>query len=439
MIIRIVSFLLVLSLSSQAQQLTLQECIKLALENNLDVKNSELDLESTQHRIKEANSGLLPTIDLNGSYQYYFEVPAMIIPASTFGGPAGEYSAATLSVPQTTSANVQLSQTLYNHQVLIGLKAAKSARNASMIQFSKTKEDITYNVSATYYNIQVLRENLGLIESNITNLEKTVKTNEVLKNNDIVSGSTYKRLLINLENLKNEHENQKLSLDKNLNLLNYIINHTPGHTIDVVPFDYTTTLTGAVAGDVNHRLDVQLQKENIQLALLDKKSIIAGYYPSLNANLFYGYTGYNDKVAPFDAINNKWINSSYVSLSLKIPVFDGFSRQNKIRQKEVAVKKNINSLEQTRLKGEKEIQDAIIQYTSNQNSLVNTRRSLTLAEELFTNANIEYTNGILSITDLLSAQDDLSNARNNFSTSLINLKLAELELQKANGELNNNH
>lgn len=427
--------LLAVSMISFGQQLSLEECIRISLENNLTVKNSKLDIQSTEHQVSEAKSGLMPTVDVNGSYQYYLEVPAQLIPASTFGGAEGEYSSVKLSVPQTTSANVQVSQTLYNQKVMIGLKAAKAARSYSNVQLSLTKEDIIYNVSSTYYNIQALSDNLSLLQSNITSLEKTVKTNEALRKNEIVSSSTYKRLQINLENLRNEYENQKLNQTKYYNLLKYLMNVPLSDSVEVTPFDFNAALGEVQPGDINQRPDIRLQQEQIKLNEFDKKSIQSGYYPTLSANFFYGYSAYNSEFAPLERLNNQWINSSYISLSLKIPVFDGFSKRYQVKQKSVTLQKSINSLTDMKLRAERDILDAMNNYISNKNQLTNSKRSLDLAEQLFKDANIEYNNGLTTITDLLDVQDDLSDARNNYSTALVNLKVAELDVKKANGQL----
>jgi outer membrane protein TolC len=206
-------------------------------------------------------------------------------------------------------------------------------------------------------------------------------------------------------------------------------------SIEVMPFDFNTALEEVQAGDINQRPDIRLQQEQIKLYELDKKSTISGYYPTLSANFFYGYTGYNNKFAPFETINNQWFNNSYFTLSLKIPVFDGFSKKYQVKQKSVTLQKSVNSLMDMKLKAERDVLDAVNNYTSNKNLVNNSKRSLDLAEQLFKDASIEYNNGLINITDLLDVQDDLSDARNNYSTALVNLKIAELDVKKANGQL----
>jgi outer membrane protein len=427
-----------ISTTLAAQTTSLQDCIQTALENNIQVKNSELDLASTAYQIKEVKSALLPTINANASYMYYTELPAQYVSASAFGGADGEYKKLTLNMPQTTSANIQVSTNLFNQAVLTGLQAARTAQTASSMQLVQTKENVIYNVTSTYYTIQVLNDNLTRIADNINNLEKSVKINEVLKNNEIVPASVHNRLLVNLENLRNQYENQKLVQSTNVNLLKYLMNVPLTEPIEVDPLLYDDLISNVHAGDINNRIDIQLQKEQIKLMRLDKKAVVAGFYPTLQSNMYFGYTGFNDEFAPLQRINNDWVNSSYYSLALRIPIFDGFEKKYKIKQKEVAIQKDINKLSMMSSHAEKEIMDAVNTYVTNKNLLINNKKNLELAEQLFNTSQTEYNNGITSITELLNVQNDLSNARNNYSTALINLKQAELSLKKANGELLNN-
>ncbi|HEY8936651.1 MAG TPA: TolC family protein, partial [Cyclobacteriaceae bacterium] len=136
--------------SAKAQQTySLQQCIETALKQSLQLKADALDLDKTNASISQAYSSLLPSISLNGSYQYAPQVQASIIPAETFGGPAGSYTAARLGVHQTKYATAELNQNLYNASALIGLKAAKILVTGNQLQIRSSQEDLVYNVSAT--------------------------------------------------------------------------------------------------------------------------------------------------------------------------------------------------------------------------------------------------------------------------------------------------
>jgi outer membrane protein len=422
-------------MASDAQKYSLDDVIDVALENNQTLKNSTLDVIAADYRIKEVKSALMPTINITGQSLYYRDLPAQYAPASSFGGPEGQFQKLTLGVAQNTTANLQVSQNLYNHAVMIGLKAARVAQETSLLQSELTRENLVYNVTSTYYSIQVLQDNLLRLSDNISNLEKTSQINGVLKDNELVPENIHNRMLINLENLRNQYENQKLLLDKNLSLLKYLMNIDASFPLEVEAFDYNEVLINPETTDISNRTDLRLQQANLKLSHLDKKSISAGYFPTLTNSFTFGYAGYNDEFGPFKSINNDWIQSSYVALTLRIPVFDGFMKHNQIKQKEIAIQRNMNFLYQTRSNAEKEVQDAIATYVTNKNLLSNNKKSLELAEKLFESSRTEYENGISSLTDLLNAQNDLTGARTNYSAALLNVKLAELGWKKANGTL----
>ena len=431
--------LILLGAQLQAQKMyTLDECIQQTLTNNLQVKNSELDQQSINAQITEAKSGFLPSVDLNGQYQYYITIPSMLVPAEMFGGPQGQYKAISFSSKQTTTASIQVSEVLFNQKVFIALKAAKTAKNVTALQMTKTKEDLIYNVSAVYYNIQVLNENLAMLDSNIISMEKMLIINKTLEANNILSKSAYKRLQINFENLKNERQNLGLTGEKAANLLKFLMGLPMTDAVQVTGFEEKDYQLNAGVGNVENRTDIQLMNKQIEIAGLEKKIAIAEFYPSLAGVYNYGLTGYNNEFSLTKTINDRWINGSYVGLQLKVPIFSGFSRIQKVKQKEFGIQKAKNSYELVKQSALKEVSDATNNYLSRSNSFDNTKRSLALAKELFQSSNTEYKNGIISISDLLLIQNDLTTARNNYSNAMINLRLAEIELRKSKGELENN-
>ncbi|HEX6892284.1 MAG TPA: TolC family protein [Chryseolinea sp.] len=430
-----VMLLMAVSYCASAQTYTLQDCIRAAMANNQQLMNSKLDMSAADYRIREIKSALLPTIDINGQLLYYQDVPSQYAPASAFGGSSSEYTKLTMSMAQTTSGNLQVSQNLYNQSVLIGVKAAKATQEASALQELVTRESIVYNVSSTYYSVQVLADNLDRLAENIRNLEKTAQINAILKENEIVSANVHNRMLINLENLRNQYDNQSLLYDKNITLLKHLMNVDIGEEIKISSFDYTESFTLDESDDITQRPDLMLQQAQIRLSEFDKKSVAAGYYPVLTNTATFGYSGYYDSFAPHKQINNDWIKTSSFALTLKIPVFDGFRKQNQLRQKEIAIQKNLNTLSLMKSSANKELIDAKENYIANRNLLASNKKSLDLAEQLFSSSQSEYENGITSITEFLNAQNDLTTARTNYSNALLNLKLAELSLKKANGTL----
>lgn len=422
-------------LAAAGQTYSLNDCIRTALDQNEHLKNSRLEVVATTYNIREVKSALLPNGELRCQYLYYNELPAQYAAASNFGGPEGQYTRLALNMPQTTGLNMQLTQSLFNQSVFIGLQAARTARNAANAQVEVTKESVIYNVAATYYTIQVLSDNLRRLAANIANLERIVAINEDLVRHEIVSANVQNRLSINLENLRNQFESQKLAQEKNVQMLKYLINVDANTTLEAEPFDYLTVLNDTVSIGNSARPDIRLQQEVIKLSEYDKKSVSAGFYPVLTASFSQGWTSYYDEFAPMKQINNDWINSSYFTVTLRMQLFDGFRRASQVRQKEIAIRKNVNTLSMMQANASRELEDANNAYITSLRQLKSSKVSLEQAEGLFNTAQSDYANGIITISDVLNAQNDLSNALNNYSSAALNVKLSGLALRKANGTL----
>ena len=67
-------------LSAQEKKWTLKECVDYAIENNISIKQSELDLKTSEVEKMEAIGGFLPT--LSGSANYSMNTGASINPVT---------------------------------------------------------------------------------------------------------------------------------------------------------------------------------------------------------------------------------------------------------------------------------------------------------------------------------------------------------------------
>lgn len=424
-----------LDTSASAQTYSLEECIAIALEQNSQMTNRALEVRSAGFKTAEIKGALLPKVDINNQYLYYLELPSQYAPSSAFGGPEGEYSKLSLNMPQTMSSALQVNQTILNKELSVQLKASRVVESATLLRMELTREEITYNVSATYYRIQILQDNSVRVAENITNLEQTVSISSVLKDNELIANNVHHRLLISLDNLRNEFESLELNIRNQQTLLKYLMQVDINEAIIIEPFREQDPIPLSWSGDISERADLQLQHIEISLAEYEMRRIRAKYSPQVTAGFSTGFTGYNDGFAPHQQINDDWINSTSVSLNMHIPIFAGFQKKSQFAQQQLTIQKSMNTLSKMQSQAEREVMDATDQYHTYQNQLSNSTMSLDIATQLFESAQGDYASGISTLTDLLNAQNDLSDARTNYSTALLNIKLAQLSLQKAYGLL----
>lgn len=103
-----------------------------------------------------------------------------MIDASAFGGPEGTYQVLAFGLPYNLSTTLQVTQAVYNPALNIGLKMAKISQEISQIQTVKSKEDVAYNVTVAYYNLQTISQQASFLKSNIASLDKMINITDLL-------------------------------------------------------------------------------------------------------------------------------------------------------------------------------------------------------------------------------------------------------------------
>ncbi|WPV66145.1 MULTISPECIES: TolC family protein [unclassified Chitinophaga] len=431
---------LIVSSVSPAQQIfTLNQCLDTALKNSLQIQSDQYGLEKTKADVGQAYSSLLPNISASGYYQYQFKVPVQMIPADLFGGTPGTYQAAQFSVPQTKSGSLDISQTIFNASSLIALKAAKVSLNINQLQIQSSKEDLVYNVSATYYNIQTILKQIELTTKNLSNTEELLQSTSDQYKSGLATETDVDRLFVSRDNTKADLETASNNLDKEYNVLKLFMNVPLDTKLTVSEYEDNQPLISPEPPglDIMKKTDYLQVLENRHLAEIQRKNIKAGYLPSLTLSGNYGISAFYSNANPFNNLNDKWYSSSSFKVALSIPIFDGFSKKYQIKNKSIAIKQYDIQAEQIKQQSLKNVANANADLKTNILTLQAKKRNLNLAQKVLDDIKLQYQNGIAKITDVINSQSELYTAQNNYIKAIINIKQAELELKKAQGTLLN--
>ena len=111
---------------------------------------------------------------------------------------------------------------------------------------------------------------------------------------------------------------------------------------------------------LNTNTDLQLIDYQMRLQQINTDNIKAGFLPSLSLNANYGWQGQTDRLLKSGATTG--FTSGLYSLQLSIPIFDGFSKRNKITQSNIAYKQLQLNKEYTEQKYEKSIPNCPKQF-----------------------------------------------------------------------------
>ena len=146
----IIAPLLAIAMSGSAtadETWTLQRCVDYALENNLTVKNSHLQVDQSEIDVTSAKDAFLPTLSASASEGFNFG--------------RGLTSDNTYADRNTSSFQWGVNMSLPLFQGLSDvrqLKVAKSAMQQYLMEFEAAKDDLTLNIMAQYLQVLYNKE-----------------------------------------------------------------------------------------------------------------------------------------------------------------------------------------------------------------------------------------------------------------------------------------
>jgi outer membrane protein TolC len=437
----LVVFLTASSLSAQtvpAQEITLKDAIKYALENKADAKKAKLEVENSQYQIEEVRAGALPTIEANGSVTYNPILQENAIDVGAFSGGPSMIQLVALGQKWNSVAGVTLTQNIFDQAVFTGLKAAKTTREFYRINAQLTEEQVIERVANNYYQVYVQRQKLVVIDSNYVN---TTKIRDIIKgqyDNGLAKKIDLDRMNVNLNNISTQRQTLMNQVQLQENTLKFYMGMPIGTPIVLPKTEFNVTPVAVnQTVDVTQRSEYLLLKKQEELYIYNKKAKAAAYYPRLSLTAGYNYLGQGPTLPWFKkpSDNVYWTDYSSIGLNLNVPIFNGFSTRSKVRQADVDIRKTQEDIKDTKLSLDLAFENAKTQINNSIITIGNQKENARLAQDVLDDTQNNYQNGLATLTDLLDAENSYIEAQNNYTSALLDFKLAEIQLIKAKGEL----
>lgn len=413
--------------------LTLEECLRLGIENNLSLEGSRNEIRKGEHTLSENRAKLLPQINAVAGFNDNFNPPVSVTDGSAYGNPYN----VTKTLQYNASAGIQLQMPLYNQTVYTAVDIARTMNELNRLSYEKAREDLILQISKMYYLSQNTAEQIALIKENISRLNELSNITQAFYDNGMAMEVDVKRVNINLENQRVQYDNAQSMLTQQLNLLKYVIDYPADKEIALTPVDTENTTSVSLTGLDNNQYELQLLQSKQKLAEQQRKMIGQGYIPSLSLTGSWMYSAYTDKAKNWfhSGPSNHWYNSSGIGLTLRIPIFDGLDKRAKMKKAKIEI-------ENAKLSYENALKNMQTQYLNATNELMNSQRNFRkqkdnylLAEDVYQVTTDRYREGIASMTEVLQDEMRMSEAQNNYINAHYNYQVTNLSLLKLTGQL----
>jgi len=256
-------------MTAQEKKWTLEECVTYALENNISIQQSALNLESAEVDKLDAKGNFYPTINANANHSWNIGLNQNVTTGIL-------ENLTTMFSSGGLSSNV----TLYNGlQNVNRLRRSNMAILANQYQLDDMKDDISLAVANAYLQILFNRENLVVAKAQYAVTEQDLnRTKELVESGVVARGD-----LLEIEATAAGQQQQIINSENNLRLskiaLAQLLLINDYENFDIADNDYeispsevmNNTPRAIYEKAVSFRNDIKFSEMNVELAETDVK------------------------------------------------------------------------------------------------------------------------------------------------------------------------
>jgi outer membrane protein len=417
--------------NAQERTLTLKEAIDLGLQNSKTLKLSQAKIDEAVSQYNQAKDKSLPT----GSVSFAYDRAQIPYNSLAFGKQ---------SIDLPKSANAYLGIASLNETIFGGnkLKYARQSTDlltqVSRLDADNNKDQITYDVISSYYNLYKVLQSIKVVNQNISTVDAQIHQSQRFFEQGLVTKNDVLRFQLQKANI----QLNGIDLESNRKIINYSLDvllglpETTQLNIDEITADTgraISPLTAYIDTAMVNRQEVKQLELRSRVAETNIKDVRANTLPNLSASFGGYYVDANG--SPIPKIGN-FITPVTVGLTASWNFSSLWTNKNKVT--EAKIQREEVSINQGILADN--VKNEVNQnYQNYQMALDKIKLLQTSIEQAGENNNIlesKYKSNIASATDRADAETLLYQAQINLELAKADAGLAYYTLLKSTGKLN---
>ncbi len=413
--------------ATACETLNLDEAVRLAINNNKDIKQVQEEKNAAHARLIQARAGFMPSVTASGIYTFTHQVPMIPIPAGSFGS----------NLPPTT-LNVRLDTTF---EYIAGFNAVWPLFSGGMVWHNYSasrylyesaseaeqaeKQNIIYQVKKAYYNLLLASESVDVLKHSMDLASEHFRVTRDRYNAGEASELDMLNANVSLSNL----EPQFIAAGNNVKIAALALKNLLGVDFTGDVCANPDVMIPQFSNDLGY-YQTQAEQDNYQLKILDKQISATNDYKKLSIGRF----------SPTLALagNYNWLTNSFsgawqdiyqAELVLAIPLFNGGADVGRVKEASSNYYKLVfaksEAEDNIRISTEAAYSNASVsekEIQSAKNALDTAQKAENIAEE-------QYRIGMATNLDVLNANLGLKEAQMNYIKAKYNYLLAIAELE----------
>lgn len=417
---------------SQQKVWSLEDCIKYAIDNNLQIKQQDIQTKYQKNTLELSKYRLLPTVNGSASHNY------------SFGRALDQTTYQYTNHQKVQSNNFYLGGSLNLFSGLTNYNTIKKNEYevlAGEQDLQNIKDNIALTVALNYLQILLNKELVIATENQLQITKQQIEKTRKL----VEAGSVAKGNLLQIEAQAGQEEvqyiNTKNQLDISyLNISQLLELKTPEGFEIVVP-EISIDTNGVISGNIDAifataqgtRPEIKSSELKLTASEYDMKIAMGARSPrlSMSHSISTGYSDIRKKVLGIDPVtfatqygNYSFIDqvndniSSGIGFSLNIPILNGWQVNKNIANSKLAVESNKYALEGVKKQLYKSIQQAytdaiasLKKYNSSTKAVSSSQESFRYIEQKFKEGMVTSVDYNAGKTQLLKAQSELAQSK----------------------------
>ena len=422
-------FLVFAPFVTQAQTLSVDAAVAIALKNNYSILISRASADIDKANNTAGNAGMLPSVGVNGSD--YYAISNVAQDQSN-----GAHINSANATSNTFNAGVALGWTLFDGgKMFVTRKKLNEIEALGNLQFKDQVMQTLFNVIVAYYNIVKQKQQLASYNEVINYNEERVKILQASFNAGLSAKTDLLQARIDL------NVNLELAIGQETLIISVkrILNQMMGREADT-PFEVAVSIQLSYKPDqaeLNKKLFINnptilSSKKEVEIAGLGVKEMNALRLPEINLSAGYNFLNSNNSISSVTS------NRSYgpqIGGTITIPIYEGGNINRQVRVAKLELKSTGYNLESTKLDINTQLQNALTEFENQQKMLVIEKENSALVKENLDICMHRLRLGQTTSLEVHQAQESYEESH----TRLINFeyltKVAETKLRQLMGAL----
>lgn len=399
------------SVASAQEKWTLRQCIDHAIENNIDLRQTALTVETAEIELNTAKNSRLPSLSAGLNQGFSF--------GRTTSDDDNRYiNTQASSTSVSASANLPVFQ---GFRINNTIKANELGLKIAMEGLERAKQNLELAVTEYFLNVLFNREILGVYEEQLELSKKQlVRTEELVRAEKVAQSqlfdiqATVANAEVNVISARNTLNLSLLDLSQALNL-----EYSPSFDIaepdteNVVAANISSLVSPEKIYDTALGIKPQVREAEYRLQESERGIKIAqsARWPSISLGASFGDSYYymfgQDYAQQSLADQLRLKHGESVGLNVSIPIFNKFSTRNSIRAARVSRMNYALELESVKLALYKEIHQAYQSASAAEAKYSASEKATQAASEAFRAMELKYEYGAATVYEYTESQTRL--------------------------------